>query len=129
MPLKQPQTSWEQLEKLIADYGPTVAIVIVVLLVLWFVRKNWPLISGAVKMVDLLVSLDKNLVDIKGQLDDHGQRLERVEHELKPNSGKSLRDSTNRIEDMVRSVDTRTEKAEKRLETVEKTLSEHLAPR
>lgn len=100
-----PQTSWEQFEQLMTDYGPTVAIIIIILVVLWFVRKNWPLISGAVKMVDLLVSLDEKLEKIDGKLDDHGERLQRVEHELKPNSGKSMRDSADRTEAIVRSLE------------------------
>lgn len=118
--------TWANFEHLVRDYGPTVAIIAILLGMLWFVRKNWPLISGAVKIVDLLVSLDTKLEQVGETLKDHGGRLERVEHELKPNSGKSLRDSLDRTETLVHEIAERGEAVERRQLAIEQQLGAHL---
>lgn len=81
-------------------------------------RKLWP----------LLKKLSDFLDDVAGEPARPGvparpglmERVQRIEHELFPNSGKSLRDQTNRIEEKV-------DRDDVRIEALGNDMSEHLA--
>lgn len=85
-------TTLDQLQNLLVQYGPIVAVITILLVLALLIRKNWPTISGTVKVVDLLVGLDKRLKSMQDTQKDHGERLISVEKELKPNGGSSMRD-------------------------------------
>ena len=84
----------------------TLAMWVVALVVVWgLIKKVWP----------LLRKLGDFLDDVAGEPARPGvparaglmERVQRIEHELFPNSGKSLRDQTDRIEEKVNSDDER----------------------
>lgn len=71
--------------------------------------------GAVVKLVPLLKKLGNFLDDVGGEPARPGvparaglmERVQRIEHELFPNSGKSLRDQTNRIEGLLEKDDAR----------------------
>ena len=86
------------------------------IVVVWgLIKKVWP----------LLKKLSDFLDDVAGEPARPGvaaraglmERVQRIEHELFPNSGKSLRDQTNRIEGML-------EKDDARIATLERLAAE-----
>lgn len=67
-------------------------------------RKAWPTIRAAVKLVDTLGDLPA--------------KLERITHELEHNTGTSLKDAVKRTEDAVTGLDGRINKLAQHLEVV-----------
>lgn len=89
-----------------------------IVVVVGLIKKVWP----------LLKKLSDFLDDVAGEPARPGvparaglmERVQRIEHELFPNSGKSLRDQTNRIEEKV-------DRDDVRIEALGNDMSEHLA--
>lgn len=76
--------TWEHLQNLAADYGPTIVTLIVVLALFGVIYKSWPLISNFVAVVSALVQLPTII-----------ETVEDIRKEVKPNGGGSMRDVVN----------------------------------
>ena len=89
--------------------------VVAIVVVIGVIKKGWP----------LLKKLSDFLDDVAGEPARTGvparaglmERVQRIEHELFPNSGKSLRDQTDRIEGLL-------EKDDARIATLERLAAE-----
>lgn len=79
-------TTWQNVEALLEDYGPTAFIIIVLLFGLVLIYKAWPVISNFVEVVNALAKLPE-LVDTVGD----------IKKEVKPNGGSSLRDAVDGV--------------------------------
>ena len=109
----------EQLNKLAEDYGMIVVVLALIIAIIVALRKAWPAISQFVHFVDVIVAVpvtfktiansfalidtrlatvEPKLASIEPKLASMEAKLHLIEHEMKPNSGKSMKDQANRNE-------------------------------
>ena len=105
----------EQLNQLAENYGMIVVVVAIIVAVIVMVCKAWPGISQAVHFVDVMVAvpakfdqIDRRLAaieprtaTIETKVATIQTKVHAIEHEIKPNSGKSMKDQANRNEQNV----------------------------
>jgi hypothetical protein len=75
-------TSGEQITNFVEDYGPTLGLLVGIILALTVIYKAWPLISNFVAIINALAELPKLHETVKD-----------IKKEVKPNGGTSLRDA------------------------------------
>ncbi len=76
--------TWEQLQNILEDYGPTALMIILAIIGFGIVYKSWPLISNFVTVVNALVQLPAMVETVKD-----------IKKEVQPNGGSSMRDVVN----------------------------------
>ena len=86
-----------------------VAVILVVLALTWFVRKALPVLRKGGHLIDDLVGepVRPGVMGRPGLM----ERMQSVEHEVRPNTGTSLNDSVRRTEAHLREVDEKIDRA------------------
>jgi hypothetical protein len=87
----------EQAGQFLANYGPIIWTIFIIIAILGVLIKIWPTISKMVYTVNIISELPERLDKIE-------QRLKGVENEVKTNGGSSIKDAVKRIEDHLYSI-------------------------
>lgn len=106
---------------------------------IWVIVKLYPTVKKIIDFADDVAGegarpgvaarpgLMERMSNFESQQNDIKQKLNTVHHELFPNSGKSLRDQTNRIEEKLNADDERLIEVDKKVVALEGVLNAHLS--
>lgn len=111
--------NWEQLGHLADLYGPTGLVVLSTVGIIAFLWKAWPVIRKFVESVNTVAALPDTLSGMQ-------KSLSRIEHEVFPNSGQSMRDAVNRTEMRSRTTEGKVDSVEQKVDELVLRFDHHL---
>lgn len=112
--------TWTQFLALFDAYGAIAVVVIVLLVVIFIIRKLWPTITQFVTSVNTVATLPATLAIMQADLTTLKTDMGYVKHEVQTNSGGSLKDSAKVTEKTVKSMQGTVRKLNTRVGQLEK---------
>lgn len=111
--------NWDQLAKVIDEWGPIIVAIAALVIVAGLLHKAWPFLSRLILVVNASVTLPEELAKLNASVTSITADVGHIKHEVQTNSGSSLKDSVTDIQRTSRATAASVRRMDKRLVAVE----------